>query len=120
MPLRAVDRWASNVCRKIDEVLRRDVADIEVSALPLVGRLQARDANELGPPSRNDRGGTARNQGFLGCVEALDGLGSEAKIMAPVPDRGPNTKIALEKRNKSGKKYKGVWRKMMGLKIEGI
>ena len=119
-PFRAVGRWAGDVCRKIDEVLRPLIANIKISALPFVGRLQAGDSNELGPPTRDDRGGAARNQRFVRSIEPLDGLGSETEIMAPVPDRGPNAEIALEKRNKGGKKYKGVWRKMMGLKMEGI
>ena len=80
---------AGNICREIDEIRRRFVADIEVGALPLVSSLSTGDAEEWDAPPRNDGGGAARDHGLVRSFETLDGLGSESEVMAPMVELGP-------------------------------
>ena len=103
-PALAIVGGAGLVCRKIDEILRRLVADVEVCALPLVGRLQAGDAEEVDTPSRSDGSGAAGNQRFVLRVEALDGDDAEVEVVAPMVELGPEAEVALEEGREAGKK----------------
>ena len=119
-PALALVRSASLVCRKIDEILRGSVADIEICTLLLVGRLQTGDAEEVDVPPRNDGSSAALNQRFVLGVEALDGDGAEVEVVAPMVEPGPEAEVALKEGHEAGKKKKSVWRKMMGLKPEAV
>ena len=98
----------------------RPIANIEIGALPLVGRLHAGNLDEINTFSRGDRGGTTLYHGFFREIRTLDSLSPKGVVSHPVVESWPKAEIGLEQANVSGKEDRDVRREMMGLQPKEI
>ena len=109
-----------DICRKIDEIFRRVVLDIKICTLPLVGRLDAGDPDEIDASPRGDRGSTTLHHGFFREIRTLDNLSPKVVVFHPVVESWPEAEIGLEQAGIGRKKDRDIRRKMMGLEPKEI
>jgi hypothetical protein len=110
--------WPWNIFRKIDEVFRATIPDIEEGLLPGPDRLQSGEFVEVAPLAGRENATPAPDKRFgVRKVRVLDGVLPQIVEKGKIIYRRGHTDVPLHESGEGRKIEDGVARKVMGMKL---